>query len=279
MFKNKINNKIQKLEKISKEIRLEIIKMLISAGSGHPGGSLSSTDILVSLYFSGFLNITKKKFKSNKRDVVILSAGHYCPALYAILSKKKFFKKTILKTLRKINSPLLGHPRYFELPGIENSGGSLGQGISLACGYAISAKRFDRNKKKPKVFCIMGDGEQNEGQVWEAAMFASHNNLNNLCVFVDINKIQIDGFTKDILNLEPLENKYKAFNWRVLRVNGHNHKQLLYCLMNFMKYKGNKPTVILADTIAGKGLKSIEGKVEAHGKPIEKKHLKEIMKS
>lgn len=272
----KKNIKINFLKKISQKIRLDVISMLKSAGSGHPGGSLSSTDILVSLYFSNLLNISKNNYKSKKRDVVILSAGHYCPALYAILAHKGLFNKKLLMTLRQFKSPLLGHPKFLELPGIENSGGSLGQGISLACGYAISAKRFTKKKRKPNVYCIMGDGEQNEGQVWEAAMFAAHNGLSNLCVIVDINKIQIDGYTKDILDLEPLEKKYKSFNWRVSRINGHSHKQLVNSFKNFKKYTGNKPTVILADTLAGKGLKSIEGMVEAHGKPIEDKHIKEL---
>ena len=139
---------------------------------------------------------------------MILSAGHYCPALYAILAEKKFYKKRLLASLRKFGSPLLGHPKFLELPGVENSGGSFRSRNFSACGYAISAKRFVKRKNKPKVFCIMGDGEQNEGQVWEAAMFASHNKLSNLCVIIDVNKIQIDGYTKEILNSEPLNKKY-----------------------------------------------------------------------
>jgi transketolase len=267
---------IKHLKNISNTVRKNVIKMLSSAGSGHPGGSLSSTDILVSLYFSGYLNISRKNYKSQARDVVILSAGHYCPALYAILAEKKFYKKELLDSLRKFGSPLLGHPKFLELPGVENSGGSLGQGISLACGYAISAKRFIKKKKKPNVFCIMGDGEQNEGQVWEAAMFASHNKLNNLCVIIDVNKIQIDGYTKEILNSEPLNKKYESFNWRVERIDGHNFVQLTNTLKKFINYKGSKPTVIIADTIAGKGLKSIEGLVEAHGKPIFKSDIRKV---
>lgn len=269
--------KINRLKKISNSIRIEVIKMLQMAGSGHPGGSLSSLDILVCLYFSDFLNLNKKNYKSNKRDLVVLSAGHYCPTLYAILAYKGFFNKRILSTLRKFDSPLLGHPKLYELPGIENSGGSLGQGISLACGYAISAKRFSKNKI-PKVYCLMGDGEQNEGQVWEAAMFAGHNKLNNLCAIVDINKIQIDGYTKDILNAEPFEKKYQSFNWNTIRVDGNNHIKIMNAFKKFLNYKGKKPTVILADTVAGKGLKSIEGLVTSHGQPITTKHLDEIKK-
>ena len=269
--------KHQKLKKLSKKIRLEILEMLTEAKSGHPGGSLSSADIFVSLYFSGLVDVHKNNFKSRIRDFVILSAGHYCPALYAVLAYKQFFSKSKLRTLRKYKSNLLGHPKLNSLPGVENSGGSLGHGISIACGLAISLKNIAKKNNK-KVYCIMGDGEQNEGQVWEAAMFASHNKLNNLCIIVDINKIQIDGYTKDILNSEPLDKKYSAFNFRVTKVDGNDHKKLYNAIKKFKNYKGNKPTVILANTIAGKGLKSIENKVRAHGQPITKNDIDEYLK-
>ena len=269
--------KHQKLKKLSKKIRLEILEMLTEAKSGHPGGSLSSADIFVSLYFSGLVDVNKNNFKSRIRDFVILSAGHYCPALYAVLAYKQFFSKSKLRTLRKYKSNLLGHPKLNSLPGVENSGGSLGHGISIACGLAISLKNIAKKNNK-KVYCIMGDGEQNEGQVWEAAMFASHNKLNNLCIIVDINKIQIDGYTKDILNSEPLDKKYSAFNFRVTKIDGNDHKKLYNAIKKFKNYKGNKPTVILANTIAGKGLKSIENKVRAHGQPITKNDIDEYLK-
>jgi transketolase len=268
--------KIASLNTISKKVRYKVIEMLNKSGSGHPGGSLSSADILVHLYFSDLIKFSKKNYKSKKRDVVILSAGHYCPTLYAILAYKKFFNINLLNKLRKFNSPLLGHPKLNELPGLENSGGSLGQGISLACGYALSAKNFKETARVPKVFCLMGDGEQNEGQVWESALFAAKYKLSNLCAIIDVNKIQIDGFTKDILNTEPLVEKYNSFNWRTVRINGHSHKSIYLALKKFLNYKGNKPTVIIADTIAGKGLPSIEGLVESHGIPINKDHLREI---
>jgi len=267
--------KLSQLKSYSKKLRYEVLRMLNSAGSGHPGGSLSSLDILVNLYFSGLLNLNKKNYKTNARDLVVLSAGHYCPTLYAILAYKGLYSKQILRSLRKFNSKLLGHPRLNELPGIENSGGSLGQGISLACGYAIAAKRFSKNI--PRVYCLMGDGEQNEGQVWEAAMFAGHYQLSNLCGIVDINKIQIDGYTKDIMDSEPLEEKYKSFKWNVIKVNGHDHLKLYSAFRKFLNYKGQKPTIILANTIAGKGLKSIEGLVSSHGQPITTEHLKEYI--
>lgn len=269
--------KYQELTKISQKIRLEILQMLATAKSGHPGGSLSSADIFVTLYFSGLVDVNKKNFKSRIRDFIVLSAGHYCPALYAVLAYKKFFSKSKLKTLRKFKSNLLGHPRLNSLPGVENSGGSLGHGISIACGLAISLKNIAKKNKK-KVYCIMGDGEQNEGQVWEAAMFASHNKLNNLCVIVDVNKIQIDGFTKDILNSEPLDKKYRAFNFMVIKIDGNNHRKLYKAIKKFKNYKGNKPTVILANTIAGKGLRSIENKVRAHGQPITNHDIDEYLK-
>jgi transketolase len=269
--------KYQELIKISQKIRLEILQMLATAKSGHPGGSLSSADIFVNLYFSGLVDVNKKNFKSRVRDFIILSAGHYCPALYAVLAYKKFFSKSKLKTLRKFKSNLLGHPKLNSLPGIENSGGSLGHGISIACGLAISLKNIAKKNKK-KVYCIMGDGEQNEGQVWEAAMFASHNKLNNLCVIIDVNKIQIDGFTKDVLNSEPLDKKYRAFNFMVIKIDGNDHRKLYKAIKKFKNYKGNKPTVILANTIAGKGLRSIENKVRAHGQPITNNDIDEYLK-
>ncbi len=272
---NLSKKKLFQLNSYSKKIRYEVLRMLNSAGSGHPGGSLSSLDILVNLYFSGVLNLNKKNYNKSSRDLVVLSAGHYCPTLYAILAYKGFYSKQILKSLRKFDSALLGHPRLNELPGIENSGGSLGQGISLACGYSIAAKRF--SKKIPKVYCLMGDGEQNEGQVWEAAMFAGHNKLNNLCGIVDINKIQIDGYTKDIIDSEPLEEKYRSFKWNVIKVDGHDHLKINSAFRRFLNYKGQKPSVILANTIAGKGLKSIEGLVSSHGQPITIEHLKEYI--
>jgi len=270
--------KILSLQNTSKRIRYEVIKMLSLSGSGHPGGSLSSADLLTNLYFSNILKFNKKNLRSKSRDLVILSAGHYCPTLYAILAIKKFFNIKLLKNLRKFKSPLLGHPKLNELPGLENSGGSLGQGISIACGYALMAKNFKQKSYLPKVYCIMGDGEQNEGQVWEAALFAAKYNLNNLCAIIDINKIQIDGRTKDIMNTEPLHKKYMSFNWRAQRINGHSHRSIHNALKSFVNYKGNKPTVILADSVAGKGLPSIENKVLAHGAPINSAHLKEISK-
>jgi transketolase len=261
--------KFDNLKQISKKLIKVILEMLENAKSGHPGGSLSSLDLITTLYFTDLLNLKKIKLKKKDRDLVILSAGHYCPAIYAALSYSGFFSIKKLSSLRKFGSKLLGHPKLYELPGLENSGGSLGQGISLACGYALSLKRFEK-KSKSFIYCIMGDGEQNEGQVWEAALFAAHNKLDNLICFIDVNKIQIDGFTKDVLNTEPLHEKYKSFGWDVVRQNGHNHKKIYQNILKLKNKKNEKPKIIILDTIAGKGLKSIEGKVKAHGHPITK---------
>ena len=261
------------LRETSNKLKSIILEMLENAKSGHPGGSLSSLDLITTLYFTNLLNKKKIKLKKKDRDLVVLSAGHYCPAIYAALAYSGFFSKQKLNTLRKFGSKLLGHPRLYELPGLENSGGSLGQGISLACGYALSLKRFERNSQS-YVYCIMGDGEQNEGQVWEAALFAAHNKLDNLIGFIDVNKIQIDGFTKDILNTEPLHKKYLSFGWEVLRCDGHNLKKIYQNIIKLKNKKNNKPKLLILDTIAGKGLKSLEGKVEAHGYPITKELLK-----
>ena len=264
----------ESLRKTSSELKSIILEMLENAKSGHPGGSLSSLDLITILYFTNILDKQKIKLKKKDRDLVVLSAGHYCPAIYAALAYSGFFSKKKLNTLRKFGSELLGHPRLYELPGLENSGGSLGQGISLACGYALSLKRFENNSKS-NVYCIMGDGEQNEGQVWEAALFAAHNNLDNLIGFIDVNKIQIDGYTKDILNTEPLHKKYLSFGWDVLRCDGHNLKKIYQNIFKLKNKKNKKPKLLILDTIAGKGLKSIEGKVEAHGHPVTKELLNE----
>ncbi len=253
------------LEEKANVLRQDVIEMLHTAKSGHPGGALSSADIMAVLFFGGVLKIDPKNPYSSSRDLFILSAGHYCPVWYSALARKGFFPVEELLTLRKFGSRLLGHPKYKSLPGIENSGGSLGQGFSIACGYAYAAKKFGNSDQN--VFCLLGDGEQNEGQVWEAAMFSAHYKLSNLCAIVDVNKIQIDGFTAEIMNTEPLDDKYKSFGWNVIRIDGNNIKSILDAVNGFKKEK-NKPTVILADTVAGQGVSLLEGTVKAHGKWI-----------
>jgi transketolase len=254
------------LEKMANKLRLKVIEMLYNAKSGHPGGALSSAEVVSTLYFGNILNIFPNDPYSLERDIFILSAGHYCPIWYAALAFKGFFEEEELITLRKFGSRLLGHPKFRSLPGIENSGGSLGQGFSIALGCAQAFKLDD---KKNKVFCLLGDGEQNEGQVWEAAMFASHNKLDNLIAIIDVNKIQIDGYTEYVLNSEPLDAKYEAFGWNVQRIDGNDIAQVYSSIQNALLFK-NKPSVIIADTIAGKGVKVLENTVASHGKWISK---------
>tara|TARA_Y100000389_G_scaffold199665_1_gene238495 strand:- start:257 stop:1108 length:852 start_codon:yes stop_codon:yes gene_type:complete len=262
------------IEIMSKRIRISVVEMLFHAKSGHPGGALGSADILSVLYFGGLLKVYPDNPYSLERDLFVLSAGHYCPAWYAALAYRGFFPVEELKTLRKYGSRLLGHPRYRSLPGIENSGGSLGQGFSIALGCAAALKL---DNKENKVFCLMGDGEQNEGQVWEGAMFAAHHNLDNIIAIIDVNKIQIDGYTKDVMNAEPFEDKYKAFGWNTIRINGNNIHDVYDAIVRGIEFKG-KPTVIIADTIAGKGVKSLENKVMAHGKWISEDDYKNAMR-
>ena len=259
-------DQLLELQRIANKLRLKVIEMLYHAKSGHPGGALSSAEIISALYFGEILNIFPDDPYSLDRDIFVLSAGHYCPIWYAALAFKGFFKEEELNTLRKYGSRLLGHPKYKSLPGIENSGGSLGQGFSIALGCAVA---FKLDNKGNKVFCLLGDGEQNEGQVWEAAMFASHNNLDNLIAIIDVNKIQIDGFTKDILSSEPLDDKYKSFGWNVKRINGNDISQVYSAIQEAILFK-DKPSVIIADTIAGKGVSALENTVASHGKWISK---------
>ena len=267
-------NKVRHLENMAQKLRASVVEMLYHAKSGHPGGALSSADIITCLYFADILNVYPDDPYSLDRDIFILSAGHYCPIWYAALAHKGFFEIKELNTLRKFGSRLLGHPKYKSLPGIENSGGSLGQGFSIAIGCAKAMKMENRDSS---VYCLLGDGEQNEGQIWEGAMFAGHHKLDNLTAIIDVNKIQIDGYTKEVLNSEPLNEKYEAFGWKVLRING-NKIQDIYAAFEKAKKYSNKPTVIIADTTAGKGVKHLENKVASHGKWISEEDYKLAMK-
>jgi len=253
---------IQELKKIAHDIRMDIIKMLERAGSGHTGGSLGVTDILVSLYFGGILNYNPKKPNWQERDRFILSNGHVCPALYAILAKAGFFSKAKLRTLRRINSQLQGHPSRVDLSGIDFSTASLGQGIGGACGMAWTAKQ---NKADYKVFCLTSDGEHQEGSVWEAVAFASHYRLNNLINIIDRNYIQISGRTEEVMHIDPLVKKYESFGWQVLKANGHSVASLVKVLEQAKKSK-IKPMVIIARTVIGKGVSFMENDCAWHGK-------------
>jgi transketolase len=251
---------IPMLESIAREIRLNILKMLTRAGSGHTGGSLSAVDVAVAIYFSK-MNYDPKNPFWKERDRFILSKGHAAPLLYAIMAKAGYFPAEILDTLRKIDSPLQGHPSSESLPGVEISTGSLGQGLSVANGIAMGLK-LDKNPAR--VYCLLGDGEIQEGQIWEAAMTAAHYKLDNLCAVVDNNGLQIDGPLKKVMNIEPVQDKWVAFGWHVIESNGHKMEEIL-CALNEAENTKGKPTVIIAHTIKGKGVSFFEGKVEYHG--------------
>ena len=255
------NYDITDLEMISNKIRKSIIEMVHSAKSGHPGGALSITDILTVLYFNE-LNIDEKNPNDENRDRLVLSKGHSSPALYAVLAERGYFSKDDLKTFRKIDSFLQGHPDMNKIPGVDMSSGSLGQGLSVSNGMAISAKL---DKKDYRVYCILGDGEIEEGQIWEAAMTSSHYKLDNLCVIVDNNGLQIDGKIQDVMNPDPIDKKFEAFGFNVININGHNFNEIINALDLAKKTKG-KPTAIIAKTIKGKGVSFMENEASWHGK-------------
>lgn len=263
---------IDELKKKAIQLRKDVLKMIETAGSGHPGGSLSVIDILVGLYYH------KLKYKSENpkwsdRDICILSKGHACPAFYAVLADCGFFPKEELSTLRKLGSRLQGHA-FFKVPGVEVSTGSLGQGLSLSNGFALAA-RLDGKKKK--IYCILGDGEIQEGQVWEAAMFSAHHSLDNLVAIIDRNNLQIDGPVKETMDIEPLADKWKAFGWHVLQMNGHDIADILKTYDDADKLKG-KPVVIIAHTTKGKGVSFMENQVGWHGISLTKKDLEQALK-
>lgn len=252
----------EQLTQKANEIRQDIINMLVEAKSGHSAGSLGMADVFTALYFGGVLKHDPKKPNWPERDRVILSNGHICPVLYATLAHAGYFPKEELKTLRKFESRLQGHPNRFDLPGIEVSTGSLGQGLSVACGMAWA---FKLNQQKNWVWCFTGDGEQDEGQIWEAAMFAGKNKLFNLTQIIDRNNIQIDGHTEDVMPLEPLRDKYESFGWHVMDVDGHDPDEIVHSL-NESKRIFEKPTVLITRTVPGYGVDFMEWKPEWHGK-------------
>ena len=253
---------LYKLERTAVKIRKEIIEMLYKAESGHPGGSLSATDALVALYFK-HMKYNPKKPKDPNRDRFILSKGHAAPALYAVLAEKGFFEKKYLKRLREINCMLQGHPVCLYTPGIEASTGSLGHGLSFANGVALSGKL---DKKKYNVYVMLGDGETNEGQIWEAATAASHYKLDNLTAMIDRNFLQIDGNTETVLRLESVYKRWTSFGWNAIEIDGHNIQEILDALKQANETK-NKPTVIILNTVKGKGVSFMENNVDFHGVP------------
>ncbi|MGM0365979.1 MAG: transketolase [Actinomycetota bacterium] len=253
--------KKKQLQEIATTLRTDIIDMLCLAGSGHPGGALSMADVFAYLYFGQILNIDPKNPHKKDRDRLVLSKGHACPVLYAALAEKGYFDKSHLKTLRKYGSILQGHPDMNKTPGVEISTGSLGQGLSCAVGMALGAKL---DKLGIKVFAVLGDGECGEGQIWEAAMAAAHYGLDNLTAIVDRNGLQIDGFTRDVMNSEPLGDKWKAFGWKVLSIDGHDFDQIEGSIKEAAGFTGG-PVAIIADTVKGKGVDFMEGVCDWHG--------------
>lgn len=256
------DTELKKLEKKANEIRIDIIKMLLEAGSGHTGGPLGMADIFTVLYFN-ILNLDPKNPNWDERDRLVLSNGHICPVLYATMAHAGFFPLEELKTLRKLGTRLQGHPHRSALPGLETTSGPLGSGLSQACGMALAAKL---NHAKWRVYCLTSDGEHDEGNTWEAVMFAGKYKINNLVALMDRNNIQIDGFTENIMPLEPLKDKYEAFGWHVIEVDGHNFESIIAAFEE-AKTIFEKPTMILAHTIPGKGVSFMENKFEWHGKP------------
>lgn len=256
------------LKEKAKQLRVDILKMLNEAGSGHPGGSLSAIDIMTVLYYD-IMNHDPLNPTWQGRDRFILSKGHIAPALYAILADCGYFAKSEMKYLRKYGHLLQGHPDMHKTPGLEVSSGSLGQGLSIATGIALGAKM---NNESHRVYCMMGDGEIQEGQIWEAAMSASHHKLDNLTGIVDKNNIQIDGRCEDIMNVEPVKQKWLAFNWNVIEVNGHDVAEVRDAFLEAKEVKG-KPTLILANTIKGKGVSYMEDNCAWHGAAPNKEQL------
>ena len=252
---------INELRKMAKEIRKDIIGQVYTAKSGHPGGSLSIADIMAVLYFNE-MNIDEKNPKWEKRDRFVLSKGHCAPALYAALCERGFFKKADLQSFRKLGSFLQGHPDMKKTPGVDSSSGSLGQGLSIANGMAISAKL---DNKSYRVYCLLGDGEIEEGQVWEAAMASNKYKLDNLCVIVDNNNLQIDGTVEEVMSPYPIDEKFKSFGFNVINIDGNNIEEILKAFEEAREFK-NKPTCIVAKTIKGKGVSFMENKAEWHGK-------------
>jgi len=250
-------------------IRQDIIRMLLKAGSGHSAGPMGMADIFTALYFN-IMNHDPKKPDWVERDRLILSNGHICPARYAAMAHAGYFPREWLWKLRKLDSPLQGHPERARLPGVETTSGPLGSGLAQASGVAYAA-RMDGTHFR--IFCITSDAEHDSGNHWEAVAFAGKYNLSNLTAIVDRNNIQIDGYTEDVMPLEPLADKYKAFNWNVLEINGHNFEEIIDAVEHARAVYEN-PTVIIAHTIPGKGVSFMENLPEWHGKPPSKEEAK-----
>lgn len=253
---------LKKLKLLANTIRQDLIQSLVSAGSGHSAGPLGMADVFTALYFNILVHNPQNPFWE-ERDRLILSNGHICPVLYATMANAGYFPRAELKTLRHLGTRLQGHPHRTSLPGLETTSGPLGSGLSQAAGAAY-ALRLD--KKKNRVYCLMSDGEQEAGQTWEAAMFVGKNKLSNLTAFIDRNNIQIDGTTEEIMPLEPLADKYRAFNWHVLEIDANNVKAVIDAC-NEARAISERPTLIIAHNTPGKGVSFMENNYEWHGKP------------
>lgn len=258
---------------MAREVRRDVVKMITKAGFGHTGGSLGVADILVALYFN-IMNQDPQKPDWLERDRFILSNGHVCPALYSVLAHAGYFSLDRLNTYEKLGSSLQGHPERTKTPGIETSSGPLGSGLAQAAGMALAARM---DGMRFRIFCMASDAEHQEGNHWEAVAFAAKYKLSNLTLLVDRNKIQIDGFTEDLMPVEPLVEKYKAFNWNVLDIGGHSFEAILQAI-NDARVVSDRPTAIICHTTAGKGVTFIEGKWEWHGKAPNPEELKLALK-
>ena len=265
-------NNIDELKKIANNIRIDIIEQIHTAKSGHPGGALSCVDILTVLYFNQ-MNINPEQPKAKERDRFVLSKGHASAALYSTLANRGYFEKEELKTFRNINSNLQGHPDMNKVKGVDMTSGSLGQGLSVANGMAIASKL---DKAGIRVYCLVGDGEIEEGQIWEAAMTASKYKLDNLCVIVDNNNLQIDGTIEEVMPSYPIDKKFESFGFNVIKTDGHDIERLIDSFNKAKQVKG-RPTVIIAKTIKGKGVSFMENQVGWHGKaPNDEEYNKAI---
>jgi transketolase len=269
----KFDLSIPELEKMAKQLRRRVITMIATAGSGHPGGSLSAADIVTALYFK-VMRHDPKNPQWPDRDRFVLSKGHAAPILYAALAECGYFPMEELSTLRKLDSRLQGHTDRTLTPGVEMSAGSLGQGLSYGIGIALAGRLDNRDYQ---VYVLLGDGECEEGQVWEAATFAPHHSVDNLTAIIDHNDLQLDGRVCDIMGIEPLVDKWRAFNWHVLEINGHDIKEILQALKKARETKG-KPTVIIAHTVKGKGVSFMEGNVDFHGKAPSPQETEQALK-
>lgn len=262
----------EELQKIAKEVRKDIVKMIYDAGSGHPAGSLGMADLVTALYFA-ILNHDPKNPNWDERDRLFLSNGHICPVIYSAMQRAGYFPSSELKKFRKFGSFLQGHPERIKLAGIESTSGPLGEGLAQACGYAL-AGRLD--EKRFRVYVITSDGEHDEGNHWEAVMFASKYKLSNLTLFVDRNQIQSDGLTEEIMPIDPLKEKYQAFNWNVIEIDGHNFEEIINAV-NQARSEYQKPTVIICNVISGKGVSFMEEDYKWHAKGILKEELEQAL--